>query len=143
MVKLGFDFVVKLKGFATVSQKVLECNFMLMSPHLMCFVLTCLQMAALAKKKGLSKNSYRVFNFWKEGSISFSRGGPQRKCCPFCWSCFFPKLQFSTMFNENHNICEDINVKLHSNTFCETVAKPFNLITKSKPSLTIKSSLCI
>ena len=46
------------------------------------------------------------------------------------------------MFDEM-NWDEDINVKLHSNTFSKTKAKPFNLITKSQPSLTIKSSLCI
>ena len=47
MVKVGFDFVVRLKGFATVSQKLLECNFMLMSSHMIGFFPTCLQMAAL------------------------------------------------------------------------------------------------
>ena len=34
MVKLGFDFEVKLNDFATVSQTVLECNFMLMSSQI-------------------------------------------------------------------------------------------------------------
>ena len=33
--------------------------------------------------------------------------------------------------------------KLHSNRFCETVAKTFTFTTKSKPSLTITSSLCL
>ena len=38
MVEVGFDFVVKLKGFATASQTMLECNFTLMSSQMLLFI---------------------------------------------------------------------------------------------------------
>ena len=61
MVKLGFDFVVKLKGFATVSQKVLECNFMLMSSQMLRFSLNMVANGNFGKKTAQQK----------KGSISF------------------------------------------------------------------------
>jgi hypothetical protein len=51
VVKHGFDFVVKLKGFATVSQKVLECNFMMMSSQMLWFSLNIVANWNFGKKK--------------------------------------------------------------------------------------------
>ena len=55
MVELGFDFVVKLKGFATVSQKMLECNFMLMSSQMLWFSLNMVANGNFGKKNGPTK----------------------------------------------------------------------------------------
>ena len=138
MVELGFDFVVKLKGFATVSQKVLECNFMLMSSHMICLFSNLFANGSFVKTRVQTTNMMCLI-CGKRAAVPSQGVATQRKCCLFLLGPFFlPKLQFATMFNEHRNICEDINTKLHSNTFCKTVAQPYNLKTKSKPSLTIK-----
>jgi hypothetical protein len=50
----------------------------------------------------------------------------QRECSLLFFEFFLPKRQFANRFNKNNSIWEDINIQLHSNTVCTTVAKTFN-----------------